>query len=411
MRKIPSFDVESVRKDFPCLNQTIFSQPLVYFDNAATAQKPQCVIDEVKNYYELYASNINRGAHHLSEMATAQYLAARAYVAKFLGVSDTRQIVFTRNTTEAINLVAHGLSNTHFKAGDEIILTEMEHHANIVPWYLLAKQKNLTLKVAPIFDDGSLDIAAFKALFSEKTKFVAFAHASNALGSINPIKDLVAFAKTRGVPSLIDGAQGVHHLPLDLKDVDADFYCFSGHKAYGPSGIGVLYAKNPWLDRFPPYQGGGDMIESVSFQNITFAESPRKFEAGTPNIEGALGLKKALEYIDNIGISRIHDYEKSLHDYALGHLRELKKVKIIGTAAEKVSLLSFVIDGVHPHDASSIFDRHGIAIRAGHLCAQPLMNRLGVTALSRASFAFYNTYEEIDLFMNAFKRIFEVFKL
>ncbi|HXW52562.1 MAG TPA: cysteine desulfurase, partial [Myxococcota bacterium] len=387
------------------------NRPLIYFDSAASAQKPQCVIDEIGNYYELYTSNIHRGAHRLSEIATAKYHDARAYVAKFLQIADAGQVVFTRNTTEAINLVTHCLGKIYFKAGDEIILTAMEHHANIVPWYLLSKEKNLTIKVAPIFDDGSLDLEGLMALFNEKTKFFAVAHASNVLGTINPIKKLVALARSYGVPTLIDGAQGVHHVPLDLKAVDPDFYCFSGHKAYGPSGIGVLYGKSTWLDRFPPYQGGGDMIEKVSFSDITFLEAPRKFEAGTPNIEGALGLKKALEYIDGIGLHKIHEYEKSLHDYALGHLHEMKRVRIVGSAEEKVSLLSFVIDGVHPHDVSTIFDRHGIAIRAGHLCAEPLMARLGVTALSRASLAFYNTYEEIDRFVSTFKQVFEVFKL
>jgi len=405
------FDIEKVRKDFPCLAQRVSDRPLIYFDSAATAHKPQGVIDEVKEFYEKFTSNVHRGAHHLSEIATSKYHEARAYVAKFLGVDDDAQIIFTRGTTEAINLVAHGLGKIHFRPGDEIILTEMEHHANIVPWYLLAKEKQLVIKVAPVADDGSLDVLAFKALFNEKTKLAAFAHVSNALGTINPVKEMVAFAKDAQVPTLIDGAQGVHHLPIDVQELGTDFYCFSGHKAYGPSGIGVLFAKKPWLDRFPPYQGGGDMIESVAFDHINFAAPPCKFEAGTPNIEGALGLKKALEYIDHIGFAKIHEYEKSLYDYAVHRLNGLKKVNIIGTAKDKVSLLSFTIDGVHPHDVSSIFNHYGIAIRAGHLCAQPLMKRFGVSALSRASFAFYNTYDEIDHFVAAFKRVFEVFKL
>lgn len=406
-----SLDVSRIREDFPCLHQLVHNKPLVYFDSAATAQKPRCVIDEVSNYYAHYAGNVHRGAHYLSEIATAKYHEARAFIARFMGVDDPTQIIFTRSTTEAINLVAHCLNKVHFKDGDEIILTEMEHHANIVPWYLLAQEKKLTLRVAPILDDGSLDLVAFSALFNERTKLAAFAHASNAVGTINPVVELVAIAKRFGVPTLVDGAQGAHHLPLNLKTLDADFYCFSGHKAYGPTGIGVLFAKRSWLDRFPPYQGGGDMIKSVSFDKIIFAESPLKFEAGTPHIAGALGLKAALQYIDSIGLEQIHAYEKALYGYAVERLAKLDQVKIIGTSRHKVSLISFVIDSVHPHDISSIFDREGIAIRAGHLCAQPLMKRFGVTALSRASLAFYNTQKEVDVFIEAFKRVFEVFKL
>lgn len=405
-----TFDVVKIRKDFPCLNQSVYDKPLVYFDSAATAQKPQCVIDEMRDYYERFAANVHRGAHYLSEIATHKYNDARAYVGQFLGTDNPSEIVFTRSTTEAINLVAHGLSKIHFADGDEIILSEMEHHANIVPWYLLAKEKNLTIRVAPILDDGSIDIDGFKKLFNYRTKLAAFAHASNALGTINPIKDLIAIAKAHNVPTLVDGAQGAHHLSVDVKAIDVDFYCFSGHKAYGPTGIGVLYAKNEWLSRMPPYQGGGDMIRSVSFEHISFAEHPQKFEAGTPNIAGALGLKRALEYIESIGLDRIHAYEKSLHDYAINKLSDFKDVKIIGNASEKLSIISFVIDGIHPHDVSSIFDREGIAIRAGHLCAQPLMNRFKIPALSRASLAFYNTHDEVDHFISAFKRVFEVFR-
>ena len=305
-----TFDVHKIRKDFPGLNQSVYSKPLVYLDSAATAQKPQCVIDEIHNYYEHSVSNIHRGAHYLSELATAKYENARTAVASFIGIDDEHQVIFTRSTTESINLVANSLKML-FKEGDEIILTHMEHHANIVPWYLLAQEMKLRIRVAPIFDDGSLDILAFKSLFNERTKLAAFTHASNVLGVINPIKDMVDFAKTYDVVTLIDGAQGVHHLPLNLQMLDVDFNCFSAHKIYGPSGIGVLYGKKTWLERMPPYQSGGDMIESVSFDHVTFAQAPRKFEAGTPNIEGALGLKKALEYINSIGIATIRHHENS----------------------------------------------------------------------------------------------------
>lgn len=405
-----SLDVARLRRDFKCLNQMVHDKPLIYLDNAATAQKPQCVVDEVRSYYEQCTGNIHRGTHFLSEKATAKYNEARATVAGFLG-ANAHEIIFTRSTTEAINLVAFGLGKIHFKEDDEIILTQMEHHSNIVPWFLLAKEKKLKLRVAPIFDDGSLDLDAFKALFNQRTKLAAFAHASNALGTINPIKEMVGIAKSSNVPTLVDGAQAAHHLPINVHELGADFYCFSGHKAYGPTGIGVLYGKIDWLLRLPPYQGGGDMISSVSFDDIAFAEPPHKFEAGTPNIAGALGLKKALDYIAGIGLPKIHAYEKSLHDFAVDKLLQLDKVTLIGTASDKVSLISFVVDGVHPHDVSSIFDREGIAIRAGHLCAQPLMKRYNVSALCRASLAFYNTREEIEHFIAAFKRVFEVFKL
>ncbi len=410
MSKRP-FDIATVRNDFPYLKQTAYGKPLVYLDNAATAQKPQAVIDALRDYYENGAGNVHRGTHFLSEKATAAYNDARASIARFLGATNTSEIIFVRSTTEAINLVATCLSAIHFKAGDEIILTEMEHHSNIVPWYQVARALGLSLRVAKVQDDGSLDMDSYRSLFGAKTKFAAFTHASNALGSINPIHEMVAYARACGVPTLIDGAQGAHHLPVDVSALGADFYCFSGHKAYGPTGIGVLYAKLDWLKKFPPYQSGGDMIKTVDFDHISFADAPEQFEAGTPHIAGALGLAAALNYLTSFSHERIAAHEKSLHDYARAALAELPHVRLIGTASNKVSLISFVIDGVHPHDVSSIFDREGIAIRAGHLCAQPLMKRFNVSALSRASFAFYNTHEEIDRLCNAFKRVFEVFKL
>lgn len=404
------FDVASVRKDFAYLNISAYGKPLIYLDNAATAQKPEVVVDTIKTYYE-GAGNVHRGTHLLSERATAAYNQARRGIANFIKASSPSEIIFTRSTTEAINLVATCLAACHFQAGDEIILTEMEHHSNIVPWYQAAKALGLHLKIARVLDDGSLDLDLYNKLFSARTKLAAFTHASNALGTINPISEMIKTAQNHGVPTLVDGAQGVHHLPVDVTNLDVDFYCFSGHKAYGPTGIGVLYAKTEWLKKFPPYQGGGDMIKTVDFDHITFADAPEKFEAGTPNIAGVLGLHAALSYLAQFSHESIAAHEKSLHDYAQARLCDLKHVKIIGTAKNKVSLISFVIDGVHPHDVSSIFDREGIAIRAGHLCAQPLMKRFNVSALSRASFAFYNTHEEVDVFINAFTRVFEVFRL
>lgn len=411
MSEVKHFDIARVRKDFPCLQQYVYGKPLIYFDSAATAQKPNVVVDEIAAYYKRYTGNVHRGAHYLSVEATTKYQEARAYVARFIGASAAHNIVFTRSATEAINLVASGLGKVYFKANDEIILTEMEHHSNIVPWLLLAKEKDLVIKVAPVLDDGSLDLSAWKALFSERTKLAAFSHISNALGTINPIAEMVKIAKSHNVVTVIDGAQGVHHQSIDVAHLDVDFYCFSGHKAYGPTGIGVLYGKEAWLDRLPPYQSGGDMIKTVSFDEVSFADVPQKFEAGTPNISGACGLKAALEYLDGLDLAAIHRYEKDLHDHAMMKLLELPNVKIIGTAKEKASLISFVVEGVHPHDISSIFDREGIAIRAGHLCAQPLLKRFSLPALSRASLAFYNTHDEIDYFINSFKRVFEVFRI
>lgn len=406
-----SIDWHKVRQDFPGLNAEVYGKPLVYFDSAATAQKPRLMIEEMSRYYEEYCGNVNRGAHYVSEIATRKYEEARKTVANFIGAKDPNTIVFTRSSTESINLVAHCLGKIHFSSGDEIILTEMEHHANIVPWYMLAKEKNLTLRVVRVHDDGTLDLDHCKSLFNERTKLLAFVHASNALGTINPIKDLVSIAKNHGVPTLIDGAQAVPHLPIDVAGYDVDFYTFSGHKVYGPTGIGVLYAKASWLDLFTPYQGGGDMIASVSFHNITFAKAPQKFEAGTPNIAGALGLARVLRYLENLGLANVEDREGILHDHLLAGLRDIKGVKIIGASTQKVSLVSFVLDGVHPHDLSSIFDREGIAVRAGHLCAEPIVKRFGHSAFLRASLSFYNTKEEIDHFIKAFARVFEVFRL
>lgn len=399
----------NARKDFLGLNQEVHRKPLVYLDSAATAQKPSCVIDAMNEYYLKYCGNVHRGAHFLSEQATAKYNQARIDIASFMGTNDPSQVIFTRGTTESINLVAQTLGQSYFKPGDEIILTHMEHHSNIVPWWLLKEKLGLILKVAPIFDDGSLDLKAFKELFGPRTKFAAFTHASNSLGSINPVKEMVAFAKSFNVPTLIDGAQAIHHLPVDVSDLDCDFYAFSGHKAYGPTGIGVLYAKKSWLERLPPYQGGGDMIQSVSFDEISFAKAPQKFEAGTPNIAGALGLASALSYLKSLGFADIHAHEQALLQYGQEKLRDIPGLRIMGPD-HKVSLISFVIDGIHPHDISTILDREGVAIRAGHLCAEPVMKRFNVSAFCRASLALYNSHEDIDRLVKALCRVFEVFR-
>lgn len=404
-------DWHNIREDFPGLSSLVHGKPLVYFDNAATTQKPRAVMTKMMSYYEQYCSNIHRGAHYLSEKATKEYEEARKIVARFIGAHDPANIVFTRSTTESVNLVAQCLSKFYFVSGDEIILTEMEHHANIVPWYLIAKEKGLILRVVRVRDDGTLDLEHLKSLFNSRTKLFSFVHASNALGIINPIEKLIALAKQHKVPVFIDGAQAIQHLPINVADWDVDFYAFSGHKAYGPTGIGVLYAKSPWLDEFPPYQGGGDMISSVKFDNIVFAKAPQKFEAGTPHIAGALGLAAALKYIEDLGLSHINAREQKLHDYLHAGLSKIKGLRILGSKENKVSLISFVLENVHPHDLSSIFDREGIAIRAGHLCTEPLVRRFGFSAFARASLSFYNTEQEIDHFVKAFGRIFEVFRL
>jgi cysteine desulfurase/selenocysteine lyase len=402
------FDVKAVRNNFICLERTVRSKPLIYFDNAATAQKPDSVVRAMNEYYQFYTANINRGPHFLSELASEAYNKARARVASFLN-TNIENIIFTRGATESINLVAHCLGKICFNPNDEIILTEAEHHANIVPWFLLAKEKGLNLRVARIFDDGSLDLENFASLFNERTKLVAFTHISNILGIINPINEIVHLAKKFGAITLIDGAQAVPHVAVDMAKIDADFYCFSGHKIYGPTGIGVLYAKSHFIETMPPYQSGGDMIKHVSFDDVSFKNGPHKFEAGTPNIAGALGLKAALDYIENLGIKNIYSYEEMLLDYLTSQLNQINGIKIIGTTIPKIPLVSFTLNGIHPHDVSTILDRQGIAIRSGHLCAEPLMKRLQVNSVSRASLSFYNTIQEIDHFIKSINKIYEVF--
>lgn len=403
------FDVEKVRQDFPILREKVHGKPLVYLDNAATSQKPQVVIDTLNRYYKVENSNIHRGIHFLSEQATRAYEDARVKVRRFLNASDTREIVFVRGTTEGINLVAQSYGRTFIKEGDEIILSAMEHHSNIVPWQILCEQVGARLRVIPINDDGELLIEEYEKLFNERTKFVSVGHVSNALGTINPIKQIIEMAHRRGVPVLIDGAQAAPHLKVDVQELDCDFYAFSGHKLYGPTGVGVLYGKASLLDAMPPYQGGGDMISSVTFEKTLYNVLPYKFEAGTPNIAGGIGLGVAIEYLGGIDLEARAAYERALLNCATEALSAITGVRIIGTAKEKASVLSFVLDGVHPHDVGTILDHEGIAIRTGHHCAMPVMQRFGVPATARASLAFYNTKGEVDALAGAIHKVKKVF--
>lgn len=391
------FDVERTRNDFPILKRLVNGKPLVYLDNAATSQKPQSVIDTITQYYTFDNANIHRGLYFLSELATEQYEDARLKVKEFINAMSTSEIIFVRGTTEAINLVASSLCRAkHFKDGDEVIVTNMEHHANIVPWQLMGDRKKISLKVIPITDEGELDLDAFEKLITEKTKLVSVVHISNALGTVNPVKQIIDIAHSRGVPVLLDGAQAIPHLKVDVQELDADFYAFSGHKVFGPTGIGVLYGKTEFLEMMPPYQGGGDMIRTVTFEKTTFDDLPRKFEAGTPNIAGGIGLGAAIDYLNQFDRNELAVHENFLLKYATEKLSQIEGLKIIGTAKEKASVISFVIEGIHPYDIGTIIDTDGIAIRTGHHCTQPIMQRYNLPATARASFAFYNTKEEID---------------
>jgi len=402
-------NINAIRKDFPILNQKIYGKNLVYLDNAATTQKPQMVLDEITNFYQTSCSNINRGAYYLSQKATEKYTQARTTIAQFINASS-EEIVFTRSSTEAINLIANGFKKI-LKPGDEILLTQMEHHSNIVPWYMLAKELDIKLKVIDVTDDGLLDLNHFKKLLNDKIKFAAFTHASNVLGTINPVKEMCAILSNLEIPTLIDGSQAAPHIKIDVKDLNADFYVFSGHKTYAPFGIGVLYAKAPWLQKLPVYQTGGDMITSVSFDEVTFAQNYQKFEAGTPNVSGALGLAKAIEYTSSIGFENMIKHEEDLHDYAWQELEKISFVKKFGPKDNKVSLISFIINNVHPHDVASIFDREGVAIRAGHLCAQPLVKRFNVSSFCRVSLSFYNNSHDVEMFIKSCHEVKKVFKL
>ena len=405
----PSFDVEKVRADFPILHQQAHGHPLIYLDNAATSQKPKAVIDAIVQYYEHYNANIHRGVHYLSERATAQYEAARKTVQRFINASRPAEIIFLRGTTEAINLVAQTYGRVHVGAGDEVLITTMEHHSNIVPWQMLCEEKRAKLRVAPINDAGELILDEFEKLLAPRTKIVAVGHVSNALGTVNPIAAIVKMAHARNIPVLVDGAQAVPRMPVDVQQLDCDFYTFSGHKTYGPTGIGVLYGKLPLLEAMPPYQGGGEMISSVSFEKTVYNKVPHKFEAGTPDISGPIGLRAAIEYLEALGMENIARHEHDLLNYATEKVSTIPGVRIIGTAKEKDGVLSFVMEGVHPHDIGTILDQEGIAIRTGHHCAQPVMAQFGLDATARASFGVYNTMEEVEALVRGLKKVREVF--
>ncbi|HYY26141.1 MAG TPA: cysteine desulfurase [Candidatus Udaeobacter sp.] len=403
------FDVELVRQDFPILAQKIHGKALVYLDNGATSQKPQTVIDAIERYYAAENSNIHRGVHYLSERATTAYEAAREKVRRFVNAKREQEIIFVRGTTEAINLVAQSYGRTFLKEGDEIIISAMEHHSNIVPWQMLCEQVRARLRVAPINHDGELVIDEYRRLLNDKTKFVSITHVSNALGTIAPIKEVVKLAHERGVPVLVDGAQAVPHLKVDVQEIGCDFYAFSGHKMFGPTGVGVLYGRSDLLEAMPPYQGGGDMISLVTFEKTHYNVLPYKFEAGTPNIAGGIGLGVAIDYLDGLDWPQVAAHEHDLLAYATRALSEIKGLRIIGTAKEKAGVVSFVFDRVHAHDVGTILDQEGVAVRAGHHCAMPAMQRFGVPATTRASFAFYNTREEIDVLAKAVRKALKVF--
>lgn len=404
-----AFNVEAIRRDFPIFEQTMRGKPLVFLDSAASAQKPQAVIDRMASFYRDEYASIHRGVYQLSEVATFEFEKARGKLARFINAANPREIIITRNATESINLVAQTWGRKHLKRDDEILITEMEHHANIVPWQMLCEETGSKLVVVPLEEDGSLEEGAFEALLSERTKLVALSHVSNALGTINPIREMIAAAHAQGAPVLIDGAQAAPHLAIDVQELDCDFYAVSGHKVFGPSGVGFLYGKLDLLDAMPPYQGGGSMIHTVSFAKTTYAEVPARFEAGTPDIAGVIGLGVAVDYLTHVGMDAIAAWEHELLLYATEKLSAIDAIRIIGTAPDKAAVISFLIEGAHPHDIGSILDQHGVAIRAGHHCAQPVMERYGVPATARASFAFYNTKRDIDVLEQGIHSVLELF--
>lgn len=404
-----TLDIAAIRNDFPILRSQVNGKPLVYFDNAATTQKPQVVIDAISDYYTNLNANVHRGVHNLSQRATDAFEQTREAVRAHINAAHTHEVIFTKGTTESINLVAQ--SFTRFvKEGDNIIISAIEHHSNIVPWQLLAARTGASLRVIPVNDAGELEIEKLDDLLDERTKLVAVNHISNALGTINPIKEIIAKAHATGTAVLIDGAQAMPHMKVDVQDLDADFYAFSGHKVFGPTGVGVLYGKTVWLEKLPPYQGGGEMIKEVTLQKSTWADLPHKFEAGTPNVEGVIALKPAIDYINAIGLDAIAAYENELLAYGTEKLSAIDGLRIIGTAAQKASVISFVVDGTHPYDIGMILDKLGIAIRTGHHCTQPIMDRFGIPGTARASFAFYNTMEEIDVLVAGVKRAVTMLK-
>jgi cysteine desulfurase / selenocysteine lyase len=404
----PPVPVESCRFHFPLLRQQVNGKPLVYLDNAATSQKPQVVIDAITKYYHEENSNIHRGVHYLSEKATQSYEGARVKVQHFIHARSSQEIVFTRGTTEAINLVAASFGRKNVESGDEVVVSAMEHHSNIVPWQMLCEEKGAKLRVIPMNDAGELLLDEYEKLLNERTKIVAVVHISNALGTINPVRQMIAMAHARHIPVLIDGAQAVPHMKVDVQELDCDFYAFSSHKMFGPTGVGVLYGKQQLLENMPPYQGGGDMIRSVTFEKTTYNDLPYKFEAGTPNIAGGIGLGAAVDYINGMDLNAVAAYEQELLTYGTEKLLAIPGLKIIGTAAQKASVISFVLEGIHPHDIGTILDYEGVAIRTGHHCAQPVMQRFGIPATARASFAFYNTKDEIDVLVRSIDKVKEV---
>src|SRR5574344_189114 len=403
------YDINKLREDFPILGRTVYNKPLVYFDNAATTQKPRLVVDSLVDEYYSVNANVHRGVHFLSQQATDLHEEAREKVRAFINASKTDEIIFTRGTTEAINLVVDSFGQEFMKEGDEVIVSTMEHHSNIVPWQILAAKKGISIKVIPMNDRGELLMDEYEKLFSERTKIVSVVQVSNVLGTINPVKQIIATAHSHNIPVLVDGAQSVPHMKVDVQDLDADFFAFSGHKVYGPTGIGVLYGKEDWLDRLPPYQGGGEMIQSVSFEKTIFEKLPFKFEAGTPDYIGTNGLAKAIDYVSALGMDNIAAHEHELTEYATARMKEIPGMKIYGEAAHKGSVISFLVGNIHHLDMGTLLDRLGIAVRTGHHCAQPLMIRLGVEGLVRASFALYNTKEEVDALVAGIERVSKMF--
>ena len=404
------FDVERIRQDFPILWRQIRGCALTYLDNAATTQKPQAVLDALMNYYVSANANVHRGVHHLSEVATEAHEAARGKVRRFFNASSVREIVFTRNSTEGINLVAQSFGRWRVQKGDDVLITAMEHHSNIVPWQLLCEERGAHLRVAPIDDSGALMLDEFEALLTPRTKLASVTHMSNALGTVNPIADIVAMAHARGIPVLVDGSQAAYHMPVDVRALGCDFYVATGHKLYGPTGIGVLYGRESLLAEMPPFLGGGDMIRSVTFEKSTWNDLPYKFEAGTPDIAGAIGLGAAIDYIAQVGLQHIAEHERDLLEYGTALLEDIPGLRMIGTAKHKASILSFVLDGIHPHDIGTIVDQDGVAIRTGHHCAQPVMDRFCVPATARASLAMYNTRQDLDTLARAIRRVQAVFR-
>ena len=403
------YDISKIREDFPILSREVYGKPLIYLDNGATTQKPRCVVEAITNEYYSVNANVHRGVHFLSQQATELHEASRETVRRFINARSTNEIIFTRGTTESINLLASSFADSQMLAGDEVIVSTMEHHSNIVPWQLQVAKKGIVIKVIPMNDKGELLQDEYKKLFSEKTKLVCVMHVSNVLGTVNPVKEMIAEAHAHGVPVLVDGAQSVPHMKVDVQDLDADFFAFSGHKVYGPTGVGVLYGKEEWLDKLPPYQGGGEMIQSVSFEKTTFNELPFKFEAGTPDYIGTTALAKALDYVSAIGMENIEAHEQELTKYAMQRLKQIEGMRIFGEAEHKSSVISFLVGNIHHLDMGTLLDRLGIAVRTGHHCAQPLMIRLGIEGTVRASFGLYNTKEEIDILAAGIERVSKMF--